>query len=157
MFILLWGNLLIALILGSLKFGIFIEAGRMTMQKDVFSVYSEKCPSRNVLEAISDKWSILIINILSMKICRFGELRREVGGISPKMLMQTLQKLERYGFVDRKSYPVLPMKVEYSLTVLGMKLSVILGQLTLWTEMNMSSISQAERSFISKLEHEQKV
>ncbi|MBL7481530.1 helix-turn-helix transcriptional regulator [Legionella sp. 27fs60] len=129
----------------------------MTMQKDVFSVYSEKCPSRNVLEAISDKWSILIINILSMKICRFGELRREVGGISPKMLMQTLQKLERYGFVDRKSYPVLPMKVEYSLTVLGMKLSVILGQLTLWTEMNMSSISQAERSFISKLEHEQKV
>ena len=72
-----------------------------------FSVFSEKCPSRNVLEAISDKWSILILTILTQKTCRFGELRREVGGISQKMLVQTLQKLERCGFVARKSFPVL--------------------------------------------------
>jgi DNA-binding HxlR family transcriptional regulator len=54
----------------------------MNMLKNEFSVYSEKCPSRNVLESISDKWSILIINFLSKKIYRFGELKREIGGIS---------------------------------------------------------------------------
>ena len=115
-----------------------------------FCVYSEQCPSRNVLEAISDKWSILVINRLSLKTCRFGELRREVGGISQKMLMQTVQKLERYGFISRKEYPVLPMKVEYSITPLGEELSNIVAMLTSWTEANMNEIIQAEKKFLNK-------
>jgi DNA-binding HxlR family transcriptional regulator len=118
------------------------------MLKNEFSVYSEKCPSRNVLESISDKWSILVINLLSKKIYRFGELKREIGGISPKMLTQTLLKLERYGFVGRQSFPVLPMKVEYSLTRLGKELSIILNSLTTWTEMNMNEIIHSENRFI---------
>ncbi|KGP62242.1 HxlR family transcriptional regulator [Legionella norrlandica] len=117
-----------------------------------YSVYSEKCPSRNVLEGISDKWSILVINLLSSKVYRFGELKREIGGISPKMLTQTLLKLERYGFVERRSYPVLPMKVEYSLTNLGKELSAILVLLTSWTETNMSQIIKAEEGFIKERE-----
>lgn len=124
----------------------------MNMLKNEFSVYSEKCPSRNVLEGISDKWSILVINLLSKKIYRFGELKREVGGISPKMLTQTLLKLERYGFVGRQSFPVLPMKVEYSLTSLGRELSIILNSLTTWTETNMNEIIQAENRFIKMQE-----
>lgn len=115
-----------------------------------FSVYSEQCPSRNILEAISDKWSILIITVLTRKLFRFGELRREVGGISQKMLMQTLQKLERFGFITREVYPVLPMKVEYSLTPLGRELSIILNTLTFWTETHMNEIIQAEKYFLNK-------
>lgn len=120
------------------------------MLKKEFSVYSEKCLSRNVLEGISDKWSILVINLLSQRIYRFGELKREIGGISSKMLTQTLQKLERYGFVSRKSFFVLPMKVEYTLTLLGKELGCILISLTTWTEKNMKIIIQAEKEFIEK-------
>lgn len=124
---------------------------REKMHKKNYSVYSELCPSRNVLEGISDKWSILVINLLFYKIYRFGELKRQISDISPKMLTQTLTKLERYGFVIRESFPVLPMKVEYSLTTLGKELSVILNTLTLWTEENMKQISEAERNFINKV------
>lgn len=120
-----------------------------------FSVYSERCPSRNILEAISDKWSILILTILARKLFRFGELKREIGGISQKMLMQTLQKLERYGLLNREVYPVLPMKVEYSLTLLGQELSVILSSLTTWTETHMNEIIQAEKAFLNKLSETQ--
>lgn len=120
------------------------------MFKKEFSVYSEKCPSRNVLEGISDKWSILVINLLFQKIYRFGELKREIDGISPKMLTQTLQKLEKYGFLERQSFPVLPMKVEYELTPLGKELSSILHSLTEWTEKNMKQITLSEKNFMDK-------
>ncbi len=110
-----------------------------------YSVYSARCTSRNVLEGISDKWSILIINLLFNKIFRFGELKREIGGISPKMLSQTLDKLERYGFVSRQSFPVIPLKVEYTLTPLGKELGVIMNSLTTWTETHMKQIEQAEK------------
>jgi DNA-binding HxlR family transcriptional regulator len=121
------------------------------MLKKEFSVYSEQCPSRNVLAAISDKWSVLIINILSQKTYRFGELKREIGGISQKVLTQTLLKLERYGFVSRQPFPVLPMKVEYSLSPLGSELSNILSPLTEWTEKNMHEIIRSEEEFANRL------
>lgn len=112
-----------------------------------FSVYSDRCYSRNVLEGISDKWSILILTALSTGVFRFGELRRKVGGISQKMLTQTLKKLLSYGFIDRRSFPVLPMHVEYSLTPLGRELTIILNQLTFWTEKNMENIMANEEKF----------
>ncbi|HHF7375672.1 winged helix-turn-helix transcriptional regulator [Legionella bozemanae] len=118
------------------------------MSKKNFSVYNEQCPSHNVLEKIGDKWSILIINILLNKTFRFGELKREIGGISPKMLTQTLMKLERFGFIARCSFPILPMKVEYSLTPLGKELGSILNSLTTWTEKNMNRIMLAESKFV---------
>lgn len=115
-----------------------------------FSVYSENCPSHNVLEAISDKWCILIMSLLAQKVLRFGELKREINGISPKMLTQTLQKLEKYGFVMRQAYDTLPLKVEYSLTYLGYELSQILASLTTWTETNMRKIIAAEQNYQQK-------
>ncbi|KTC75419.1 Uncharacterized HTH-type transcriptional regulator ytcD [Legionella bozemanae] len=122
--------------------------GPYLMSKKNFSVYNEQCPSHNVLEKIGDKWSILIINILLNKTFRFGELKREIGGISPKMLTQTLMKLERFGFIARCSFPILPMKVEYSLTPLGKELGSILNSLTTWTEKNMNRIMLAESKFV---------
>jgi DNA-binding HxlR family transcriptional regulator len=118
------------------------------MTKNKFSVYAEKCPSRNVLEGISDKWSILILGILSANVYRFGELKRQIGGISPKMLTQTLQKLEKYGFIARTPFEVLPLKVEYALTPLGKELSLILHSLTTWTENNMHQIASAESNYL---------
>lgn len=117
-----------------------------TPQKE-FSVYSNLCHSHSVLESISNKWCILLITLLSAETYRFGELKRELNGISPKILTQTLQKLEKFGFVLRQAYPTLPLKVEYSLTDLGKELSRMLGPLTSWTEDNMRRIMAAEQEY----------
>lgn len=115
-----------------------------------YSVHSHRCPSHNVLEGISNKWCILIIILLSQKIYRFGELKRELSGISPKILTQVLQKLEKYGFVNRELFPETILRVEYSLSPLGKELSVILNSLTEWTEGKMKQIIAAENEFLKR-------
>lgn len=110
----------------------------MTILK--YSVHDKNCPSRKLLEMISDKWAILIIELLASKIHRFGELKKSLDGISQKMLTQTLRKLEKGGLIARQSYPILPLKVEYSLTPLGENLSILLRQLTDWAEKNAHKI-----------------
>jgi DNA-binding HxlR family transcriptional regulator len=112
-----------------------------------FNVFVEQCPSRNVLEGISDKWSILTMTVLSKKRCRFGELKREIGGISSKMLTQTLQKLEKYGFIHREEFDELPLRVEYELTLMGAKLNNILSSLKEWTESNMPEILKSTETY----------
>src|SRR6059058_6197215 len=98
------------------------------------SVMDAQCPSRLVLDRIADKWTALIIQLLSKKTMRYAELQREIGGISQKMLTQTLRSLERDGLVDRKVYPVVPPKVEYSLSRLGRTLIEPLRGLCRWSE-----------------------
>lgn len=111
-----------------------------------FNVFNEQCPSRNVLSAICDKWSILIITLLLDKAYRFGELKRQISGISPKMLTQTLVKLEHLKLIDRKDFLELPMRIEYSLTTLGIELAQLLKLLTEWTENNITvMINTAQR------------
>src|SRR5438034_10061395 len=83
------------------------------------SVMDAQCPSRLVLDRIADKWTALIIQVLASGTKRYAELQREIGGISQKMLTQTLRSLERDGLVQRKVHPAVPTKVEYSLTRLG--------------------------------------
>src|SRR5204862_4790492 len=83
------------------------------------SVLDAQCPSRLVLDRIADKWTALIIQILARGTMRYAALQREIGGISQKMLTQTLRSLERDGLVQRTVHPVVPPKVEYSLTRLG--------------------------------------
>ena len=78
-----------------------------------------QCLSRVVLSRIADKWTALIIHVLATGTRRYAELQREIGGISQKMLTQTLRSLERDGLVLRKVHPVVPPKVEYALTPLG--------------------------------------
>ncbi|KTD79222.1 winged helix-turn-helix transcriptional regulator [Legionella waltersii] len=105
-----------------------------------FDVYNKDCPSRNILAAIGDKWSILIILKLSQSTYRFGELKRDIGGISPKVLTQSLQKLEQLGFIQRTEYHEIILRVEYCLTALGRSLAPILKQLTDWTEQHMDDL-----------------
>src|SRR4029450_323358 len=83
------------------------------------SVMDAQCPSRLVLDRIADKWTALIIQVLAHGTKRYAALQREIGGISQKMLTQTLRSLERDGLVQRKVYPVVPAKVEVALTKLG--------------------------------------
>lgn len=81
--------------------------------------FSADCPSRGVLEHVTSRWGVLVLAALLDGTYRFSELRRQIGGVSEKMLAQTLQALERDGFVHREAYPVIPPRVEYSLTPLG--------------------------------------
>ncbi len=77
------------------------------------------CPSRRALDIIADKWTSLVIYLLSDGPQRYTQLKRQIGGISQKMLTQTLRKLEEEGLVTRTVYPTAPPSVEYALTPLG--------------------------------------
>jgi DNA-binding HxlR family transcriptional regulator len=112
-------------------------------------VYSEICPSRLILDRIADKWTTLVMGILSEAEApvRFGEFRRRIGGISQKMLTQTLRDLERDGLVLRTAYPVIPPRVEYALTPLGKTLQGPLGALAAWAVEHMNDIHHAQAAF----------
>src|ERR671934_677440 len=109
------------------------------------SVMEPQCPSRLVLERIADKWTALIIQILAKGTMRYSALQQSIGGISQKMLTQTLRSLERDGLVQRKVYPVVPPRVEYSLTRLGRTLIEPLRALCRWSEKHLAEL-QANRS-----------
>jgi DNA-binding HxlR family transcriptional regulator len=109
------------------------------------SVLDAQCPSRLVLDRIADKWTALIIQVLAQGTKRYVELQRDIGGISQKMLTQTLRSLERDGLVQRTVYPVVPPKVEYSLTRLGRTLIEPLQGLCGWSEKHLHEL-QANRA-----------
>src|SRR3977135_2563694 len=109
------------------------------------SVMYAQCPSRLVLDRIADKWTALIIQVLARGTMRYAQLQREIGGISQKMLTQTLRSLERDGLVQRTVHPVIPPKVEYSLTKLGRTLIEQLQELCRWSEKHLSEL-QANRA-----------
>jgi DNA-binding HxlR family transcriptional regulator len=109
------------------------------------SVLDAQCPSRLVLDRIADKWTALIIQVLAHGTKRYVELQRDIGGISQKMLTQTLRSLERDGLVQRTVYPVVPPKVEYSLTRLGRTLIEPLQGLCRWSEKHLHEL-QANRA-----------
>jgi len=95
---------------------------------------SELCPSRVVLDHLSSRWGTLVLRTLLGGTRRFSQLRRDVGGVSEKMLAQTLQALERDGLVERTAYPVIPPKVEYRLTDLGREAASHIDVLLTWIE-----------------------
>ena len=97
-------------------------------------VLSERCPSRRLLNDVTSKWGILVMLALQEDTMRFSILRRRIGGVSEKMLSQTLKTLETDGFVARRSFDVVPPHVEYSLTEHGMELAHHLKALALWLE-----------------------
>jgi DNA-binding HxlR family transcriptional regulator len=109
------------------------------------SVLEPQCPSRLVLDRIADKWTALIIQILARGTMRYAALQREIGDISQKMLTQTLRSLERDGLVKRTVHPVVPPKVEYSLTRLGRTLIEPLHALCRWSERHLAEL-QANRT-----------
>lgn len=104
------------------------------------NLFAEKCPSRQILTHVTSRWGVLILVALLDGTHRFSELRRRIGGVSERMLSQTLQWLEADGFVLRVAYPVVPPHVEYSLTPLGREISEQVRQLTDWIEENLGRI-----------------
>ncbi len=117
----------------------------MPKASSVPSVLDPRCPSRLVLDRIADKWTALVIQILAGGTMRYAALQREIGGISQKMLTQTLRSLERDGLVQRTVHPVVPPKVEYSLTKLGRTLIEPLQGLCRWSEKHLGEL-QANRA-----------
>ena len=92
------------------------------------------CPARLAIEIITDKWAVVVVFALSLHPCRHGELVDMIGGISRKVLTQTLRKLQQYGLVERHAYAEAPPRVEYSLTGLGMSLQEPIAALTRWAQ-----------------------
>lgn len=109
----------------------------------------ENCPSREVLNMIANKWTVMVIYALSKGTTRHSELRRSISGISQKMLTQRLRELEASGLVKRTVYPVVPPKVEYSLTRLGESLLEPVTALKQWAEGHMEEIIVAQEHFES--------
>ncbi len=98
------------------------------------------CPSRIVLNHVCSRWGVLVLVVLRSGMHRFSELRRKIGGVSEKMLSQTLQHLEGDGFVERKALPVVPPHVEYRLTPLGEEVAQQVESLANWIEGNLPRI-----------------
>jgi DNA-binding HxlR family transcriptional regulator len=101
------------------------------------------CPSREVLKHVTSRWGVLVLIALEGKTRRFSELRRIIGGVSERMLAQTLQWLEGDGLVDRVSYPVVPPHVEYSLSPLGVEAASRVRALADWIETSLPEIARA--------------
>ncbi|MCP2277160.1 transcriptional regulator, HxlR family [Nocardia amikacinitolerans] len=109
-------------------------------------VYSAKCPTRQVLDHVAGKWTVLIVDALAEGTLRYTDLRRRIEGISQKMLTQTLRQLEADGFVTRTVHPTIPPRVDYTLTELGHSLRVPIAALRDWIETNINRIEDARRS-----------
>ena len=103
---------------------------------------AEACPSREVLKHMTSRWGVLVLLALQGGTHRFSELRRAIGGVSERMLAQTLQWLEGDGLVDRVAYEVVPPHVEYSLTPLGQEAAERVRALADWIEVSLPRIAQ---------------
>jgi DNA-binding HxlR family transcriptional regulator len=113
-------------------------------------VMAADCPSRAVLGHITSRWGVLVLVMLLERTHRFSELRRAVGGVSEKMLAQTLDALAHDGLVLRVAHQVVPPHVEYSLTPLGREAAERLEVLVDWIENSFPLIQQAQQEYTRK-------
>ena len=107
-------------------------------------VLSTECPSREILEHLTSKWSVLVLRCLSDGVHRFSEHKQRIEGVSEKMLSQTLKTLEHDGFILRTVYPVVPPKVEYQLTILGSQAAEKTMYLIGWIEKSLPEILESK-------------
>lgn len=110
-----------------------------------YDVYRERCPTRQALDRISDKWTALIVGRLEQRPHRFNELQRSIEGVSHKVLTQALRSLEADGLIKRTVLSQKPITVEYSLTSLGDTLREPLGAIRAWAERHIDAILAARR------------
>src|ERR1700755_3604396 len=109
------------------------------------NIFRAACPSRRIMAVLAEKWTLLIVATLANGPLRTAQIRRCVDGVSEKMLIQTLRKLEGFGLVSRKSYPEVPPRVEYKLPPLGRSLARLAGLFGRWAERNVGSLLKAEQ------------
>ena len=121
-----------------------MDAQSLLTRFQTANVIAADCPSRALLQHLTSRWGTLVMIALATGTHRFSGLRRQIGGVSDRMLAQTLQQLEADGFVHRRALDVVPPHVEYSLTPLGVQASGHIVALSGWIEMNLAAIlSQA--------------
>jgi DNA-binding HxlR family transcriptional regulator len=107
-----------------------------------------KCPVRDVLDRIGDRWSLLVLLVLAPKTLRFTEVKRAIGDISQRMLSQTLRSLEKDGYISRTVYPTVPPKVEYCLTDLGRSLLARIEPLVEWANSHHEQVRRAREAYV---------
>jgi len=121
------------------------EAPALATLMERGELFAAACPSREVLQHVTSRWGVLVLVALLAGTHRFSDLRRKIGGVSEKMLAQTLQWLEGDGFVLRTQYPVVPPHVEYSLTPMGVEVARQVEGLADWIEVNLARILSGRR------------
>jgi len=115
-------------------------------------ILSPDCPLRQTLGLIGDPWLPQVIYLLSFGTKRYNEFQKKIPGISNKILTQSLRSLELNGIVHRKVYPVVPPKVEYTLTNFGRKLVAPIKVIVAWSEMHTKELADAARYRQERLE-----
>ncbi|MEJ3744489.1 helix-turn-helix domain-containing protein [Actinomycetes bacterium KLBMP 9797] len=116
----------------------------------------EDCEVRQILDRIADKWSLLVIALLDSRSLRFTELRKQIDGVSQRMLARTLRHLERDGLVSRTVFPTVPPRVDYALTPLGRTLHQTIRALVTWTETHQGEIAAARTAYDQRVTEEQR-
>jgi DNA-binding HxlR family transcriptional regulator len=111
------------------------------------NAYAAACASRIVLDRVADKWTVLVLGVLVRGPTRFNQLRREIEGLSQKVLSQTLKNLERDGFVTRQAFATVPVTVEYRITPLGETLAARMQALLDWAEDNVQEVLEAQSRY----------
>ncbi len=109
--------------------------------------FSASCPTRVLLDQLADKWSVLTLLAVTDEPVRFNVLKREIQGITQKMLGQTLRRLERNGLVERRAFPTMPVTVQYGITPLGRTLAGIVEELRSWSMGNIGAVRDAQHRF----------
>jgi DNA-binding HxlR family transcriptional regulator len=118
------------------------------MSPRYIDVRQESCPAaREVLNRVGDKWSVMVVVLLSDGSKRFSELRRNIEGVSQRMLTLTLRGLERDGLVKRTVYPTVPPRVDYELTPLGRSLRQPIQALAKWAEKHRTAVQEARARY----------
>jgi DNA-binding HxlR family transcriptional regulator len=119
----------------------------MTMHRPTAD-FAPKCPIRDVLDRLGDRWTLLVMAELSQGTLRFSTLKKQIGDISPRMLSQTLRQLEYDGLVRRTLYPTIPPKVEYAMTPLGASMLTPVAALIEWASANHDAVRAARAAYV---------
>src|SRR4051795_4215833 len=122
-------------------------AQRRDEAREAYNAYLAACPTRQLLDALSDKWVTLVLTALADGPQRYSQLARTIAGVSQKMLTQTLRTLERDGMVVRTVTPSVPVRVDYELTELGRSLVPVLEGLRHWSESNIEDVLGARDAY----------
>lgn len=130
-----------------MEVSVAVNGGTEAMGTDETADAEGLCPHRLVLEHVTSRWGVLVLMALLERPYRFSELRRAIGRVSEKMLTQTLQTLERDGLVHRDAKPVIPPRVDYSLTDLGREAAAQVKALAVWTAERMPDVDRARRTY----------
>ena len=122
-------------------------AQRREQARTEYDAFIAACPTRKLLDRLSDKWVTLILAALAGGALRYGDLSRKIAGVSQKMLTQTLRSLERDGLVIRTVTPSVPVRVDYELTELGLSLQAVMRAVKHWAEANIEQVEAARAAY----------